>query len=555
MAVDRLLEVNAGDVVAACIEAAGVEVVFGVASIHNLPMLDALMRRGAVRCVPARGEAGTVNMADAYARVRGGLGVAVTSTGTGAGNAAGALMEAHNAGTPLLHLTGQIATPFLDRGRGYIHEARDQLGMLQAVSKRAYRVWSPQTVLGTLRAAIAEALTPPCGPVSVEIPIDVQRAALAMPPPEELLAPVAPPPSTDEASLDAIAGELRGAKRPLLWIGGGARAAAHEARALADAGWAVVASTNGRGIVPDDHPSAFGAFGGFAAFKAFAATCDATLVVGSRLRGTDTAEWTLPLPAPLYHIDADPSARHRSYGARRFAVADARVALRRLSASAQPPAALDPQFSTDIAAARAATRAELNVTLGPYAPLVAALERRFPPGAPWVRDITVANSAWGNRVPALREPRGNVYALGGGIGQGLAMAIGAALAVPDRRTIALVGDGSLMLGYGELATLAQERANVSLIVMNNGGYGLIRHIQSTRYGARYHLCDLVTPDFQIAAASLGLPAARVGDAAAFERALDASMEREGPTVIEVDMMSFGEFGPPFSRSTFGAGDA
>src|ERR1700722_18872939 len=225
--------VMAGDVIAAFLEAAGVRAAFGVISIHNMPILDAIERRGVIRCVPARGEAGATNMADAYARVAGGLGVCFTSTGRAAGKACGAMVEALTAGTPLLHITGQIDVPFLDRDRSYIHEAKDQLSMLRSVSKRAYRVWSAETLLGTLREAVAVALTPPMGPVSIEIPIDVQGAAMEMPPFDELL-PLPPAEVTlDSRSLEALAHEVRGAKRPLLWLGGGARGAAAPVRALA----------------------------------------------------------------------------------------------------------------------------------------------------------------------------------------------------------------------------------------------------------------------------------------------------------------------------------
>ena len=132
--------VTVGELTTAFLEACGVRCAFGVISIHNMPILDAMAQRGAIRFVPARGEAGACNMADAQARVTGSLGVFVTSTGTGAGNAAGAMVEAMTAGTPLLHLTGQIETPYLDRDLGYIHEAPDQLAMLRAVSKAAWRV-------------------------------------------------------------------------------------------------------------------------------------------------------------------------------------------------------------------------------------------------------------------------------------------------------------------------------------------------------------------------------------------------------------------------------
>jgi len=332
-----------GDVVAAVLEAAGVRAAFGVISIHNMPILDALMRRGVVRCVAARGEAGATNMADAYARASGGLGVSVTSTGTAAGNACGALVEAQTAGTPLLHITGQIEVPYLDRERSYIHEARDQFTMLRAVSKRAYRVWSAATLLGTLRDAIATALAAPTGPVSIEIPIDVQSAEMAMPPLEELLPlPTAPPP-LDVASLDALARDLQAARRPLLWLGGGAKLAAGAVRALVARGFGVVSSANGRGILPEDDPMSLGSFTTAPAVEELFATCDALLVVGSRLRGNETLQWKLRLPERIYQIDVDATARDRSYATARFVTGDASDALAYL-ADALAPLDLDPAF-------------------------------------------------------------------------------------------------------------------------------------------------------------------------------------------------------------------
>ncbi len=156
-------QITVGELAARFLEACGVKAAFGVISIHNMPILDAFHRRQTIRFVSARGEAGACNMADAYARVTGKLGVCVTSTGTGAGNAAGALIEALTAGTPLLHLTGQIESPYLDRDLGYIHEAPAQVAMLQAVGKAAFRIRNPETALATLREAVRVALQHPVG--------------------------------------------------------------------------------------------------------------------------------------------------------------------------------------------------------------------------------------------------------------------------------------------------------------------------------------------------------------------------------------------------------
>lgn len=212
-------QITVGELAARFLEACGVKAAFGVISIHNMPILDAFHRRQQIRFVSARGEAGACNMADAYARVTGKLGVCVTSTGTGAGNAAGALIEALTAGTPLLHLTGQIESPYLDRDLGYIHEAPAQVAMLQAVGKAAFRIRNPETALATLREAVRLAFTAPCGPVSIEIPIDVQGLLIDVPPEMSPL-PVAPV-VAQASDVLALAERLRTAKRPLLWLGGG----------------------------------------------------------------------------------------------------------------------------------------------------------------------------------------------------------------------------------------------------------------------------------------------------------------------------------------------
>ena len=120
-------------------------------------------------------------MADAHARVSGRLSALVTSTGPGAANAAGAMVEARFWGAPLLHIAGQTATGNIDRGQGAVHDVPQQLDMLDSVSKAAWRVRSPETALGALTRAAAVALTPPTGPVSVEIPIDIQRARIPRP--------------------------------------------------------------------------------------------------------------------------------------------------------------------------------------------------------------------------------------------------------------------------------------------------------------------------------------------------------------------------------------
>ena len=533
-----------GDVVAAVLESSGVSAAFGVISVHNMAILDAIGRRGRIRFVPARGEAGAVNMADGHARVRDGLGVAVTSTGTGCGNAAGALVEARSAETPLLHLTGQIDTPHLGRGHGFIHETPEQLEMLAAVSKAAYRVSDPGECAAVLREAAANALTPPRGPVSVEIPADVQAAAAVVPDDVSPL-PLHPAPP-DEAALERLAARLAAARRPLLWLGGGARHAGAGARRLADIGVGIVTSVRGRGVVPEDHPLTLGAFNQSPDVESFYGTSDFMVVVGSRLRSNDTRTYRLALPSPLEQVDVDPAARGRlAYPADGFVGGDAAAVLDGLADRLDGVFRPDPAFADDLRQARADAEARLRSAIAPYDGLADALAAAMGRDALWVRDITVANSTWGNRLLRVHGPRNALHPAGGGIGQGLAMAVGAAVAAPGRKVVCLTGDGGLALNMGELMTAAEVGADLALVVMNDRGYGVIRNIQDAEYGGRRRFVDLATPDFAALSAACGLDYRRIASPAAFAPGIGEALARPGPRVIEIDMTAIGPPHVPF----------
>jgi acetolactate synthase-1/2/3 large subunit len=535
--------ITVGEGIVRLLESAGVTTAFGIISIHNMPILDAIGRRNRIRFVPSRGEAGGTNMADAFARVTGGLGVVVTSTGTAAGNACGAMVEAQTAGAPLLHLTGQIDTPHLDKNRAFIHEARDQLGMLKAVSKAAFRVASAETATDIVREAIKIALSPPSGPVSVEIPIDLQKAEIVADEFECLPLDV---PVPSEKDLDELAERLRGARRPLLWLGGGARHAGEAVRRLIALGFGVVTSTQGRGIVPEDHPATLGAFNAVPTSEEFYGTCDAMVVAGSRLRGNETLGYRLALPQPLYQIDADPESNGRCYASDLFIHGDSDLALSGLADRLDGKFDVDSALRDDLIAARRAGEAATRKNLAPYDALFDALVASVGDDFLWVRDITLSNSMWGNRMMILRGPRDGVHATGGGIGQGLTMAIGAALAAPDRQTLCLTGDGGLQLCLGELATLAESGARVMVVVMNDQGYGVIRNIQDAHYGGRRGYTDILTPNISDLCGAINLPHRRISDIGEARRIITEAAGVNGPVMVEIDMTAIGDFATRFA---------
>lgn len=543
-----------GDMVAEFLSRIGVTTAFGIVSVHNVPMLDAIGRRNAIRYVMARGEMGGAHMADAYARVTGHLGVLFTSTGPGMANSIGGLVEARFAGSPVLHITGQTATKFLDRDMGAVHDVPGQTAILAASGKAAYRVRAAGEAFGILVRAAAEALTPPRGPVSVEIPIDLQRAVIARPAEmDSLVLPIPPPLPPNEAALNDLAEILAHAKRPMIWLGNGAREAGAGAAALLALGFAAVSSWNGRGIVPEDHPMTFGALHGNGAPRilAFYENVDAMLVLGSRLRGHETMDFSLKLPRNLIQVDVDPAANGRTYPNHFFVHGDAELVAQGLARRLAGRISIDPGFAGDVSETRRLATQEYLATLGPYATFPAQIRAAMPRDAIWVRDITLSNSTWGNRIFPVYGPRDAVHPVGAAIGPGLPLGIGAALGATGRKTVAMVGDGAFAMNMTELWTAVQERAPLCTIVMNDRGYGVIRHIQDAVVEGRRFGHDLQGPDLGELAAVAGLPFFRVGRAEDFGAVVAQALAVEGPTLVEVDMVAIGEFPPYAPYNTMG----
>jgi acetolactate synthase-1/2/3 large subunit len=535
-----------GDLVAEFLPAVGVGTAFGIVSVHNIPMLDALSQRNAVRYVMARGEMGAAHMADAYARVTGGLGVVFTSTGPGAANAVPGLVEARFAGSSVLHITGQTAMRHIDRDMGTVHDVPGQTDMLAAVCKQAFRVRAAQEALGVLTAAARAALSPPMGPVSVEIPIDIQRAEVARPDWSAFTLALPPALPPDPAAVAAAVALLLGAKRPMLWLGNGAKGAGEAARRLLDLGFGAVTSWNGRGIIAEDDPRTLGGLNGNGAelVQQFYAGCDAMIVVGSRMRGHETQDFSIKLPAPLIQVDVDAAASGRTYPNALFIQGDAGLTLDALADALAPR---PPGFLAELAAVKARAVTAYAAGLGPYESFPATLRAVMPRDAIWVRDITISNSAWGNRIMPVLGPRDAVHPVGAAIGPGLPLGIGAAMA--GRKTIAMVGDGGFAVNMSELFTAVQEQAELVIMVMNDQGYGVIRHIQDFAAGRRFYH-DLRGPDLMELARLAGLPGMRVSSIADFGPTLASAFATKGPVLVEIDMVSIGEHPPyaPYDRA-------
>jgi acetolactate synthase I/II/III large subunit len=535
-----------GELIVDSLKAAGVDTLFGIISVHNIPIFDALAREGGIRLVPARTEHGAALMADGFSRATGRLAAVVTSTGVGAANAAGPLLEAFVASSPVLHITGQVDAAFVDGDRAFLHGAKDQLAMLDRVGKAAFRASRTEAIPEVMREAIQLAVSGRPGPVSVEVPIDQQyRSVDVQVDPISLPGPQPPDPLTIEQAAKLI----RQARRPLIWAGGGTIASGASAavcRLAERIGAGVVTTAAGRGALPEDHPQCIGFFGLETAVGTLFEQSDLLLAVGTRFRGNETRAWQMSLPAPRIQIDVEPSLLGRNYPIDVGIVGDARLSLEALVDAVD--VSQNPEWLAAVAEARRSVRAHVRSTLGPYERILDDLRGTLDRDAIVVRDVTIPATTWGARLLETYAPRTVLHSATYAIGLGCCLAIGASIGRPDRQVVLLAGDGGFVTALGELATAAQERARVTFVLFNDGGYGILRNLQDTHFDGRRFGVDLVTPDFMALGESFGVWTGQVRSSVEMGPVLKEALHQDGPALIEVDMAAVGPMAIPFTGS-------
>jgi acetolactate synthase I/II/III large subunit len=483
---------------------AGVETVFGLPGVHNL----AFWREagdGAPAIVGVRHEQTAVYAADGLARASGGLGVALTTTGPGAANAAGAFGEAAASGSPVLLVASEIATRYAVPGvrRGVLHECRDQAGIFEPLAKAVFRPRTPEAVSAAVAEAVAVAMTSPRGPVYLDVPTDVLDA----PAPAVLLEdPTVVQP--DPGHVEVLAAALREADNVVIWAGGGVvqAGAGEELGALARRlGAPVVTTYTARGVLPPDHPCLVGLPPHEPEVADLVGGADLLLVVGSDLDGMMTRNWQMPVPARIATVNSDAADLTKNYPADVAVHGDARLTLERLLGLLPDAARRLP----DVCAVRASVYARLRADARNATPLafLASVERALTPDTPVVVDMAIAGY-WYGGYGAVARPRRLQYPVGWGtLGYALPASIGAAVAARGP-VLAICGDGGIMFALGELATLAQERLPVTVLLVDDGGYGMLRFDQD-HAGDPHRGVDLLAPDWVALARSFGIPAAAV----------------------------------------------
>ena len=522
-----------GQAVAETLALLGVSKVFGIVSVHNLPIYDAISLHPDIQVINVRHEQAAAHAADAYSRVTGELGVILTSTGPGALNAVAGIYEAAFVSSKLLMVTGQIESRFRGKGKGFLHEYEKQPELLSNLCRTVSSVRYAEDISRDMAAVADDIQRGRPQPGAIEIPIDLQYQSADI----DLFASrtisrLVP----DEALLNQALGLLENAQRPLIWAGGGVNisGASGELTDLAERmGAPVVTTIEGRGAISEAHDLSLG----FRTDRRSAAEifeeADVVLAIGTRFQNYATRVWTLQMPENLIHIDVDPGVIGRNYPAAVPIVADAKMALQELLQGLSKTA-VDEQFLERCRKIKEADEEAIKEEIGPdHSEIVSVIRRLLPEECPVVRDSTVPNYTWGNRLLKILRSRTSIRPAAVAIGPGLPLAMGAAIGSMSHALL-VQGDGGLQLSIGELSACAEHQIPVIALVFNDSGYNVLRIIQENVLGHK-HGTELSKINFVTVAQGMGVEAERVEGIEQFEPALARALARSGPSVIEIDM--------------------
>ncbi len=205
-------------------------------------------------------------------------------------------------------------------------------------------------------------------------------------------------PQADQVEVDLIVNEIKKAKRPIFWIGGGTLNSVDEVKAIADLGIPVVSSTHARGVLADDHPRSLGAFHNSAGVEQLLKDADLLVVVGSRLRSNETKTYSVQFPENIIQVDANPVAQQRSYKIRNFICGDAKDVLQRVLTGLAGVSKIDTEYDAAVVDAKQAAINALRTQLDQYALICDHLRVALPQDGIFVRDITMSGSTWGSRL-------------------------------------------------------------------------------------------------------------------------------------------------------------
>ncbi|RKO26014.1 thiamine pyrophosphate-binding protein [Pseudarthrobacter phenanthrenivorans] len=536
---------NGGDLVVETLEALGAKTVFGIPGQHALGLFDA-MGRGNLQFVSSRVENNSAFAADGYSRATGEVGVLFLSTGPGALTSLAGLQEAYATGVPMVVVASQIPLEGLGaRRKGMLHQLDDQKASAANVTKSQRLIQHASGIPSAIQDAWTEAISSPQGPVWLEIPQNVLLDPIMVPPVEDALAEAADNPPRVELVREAVRW-LQAAKRPAIIAGGGTRRGRAEKSLLSIAEKLrapVICTPGGNGAFPWNHELSLQSWIEDRYMTDLLEDADVLVVIGSSLGEVTSNYFTFEPRGRIIQIDAEPrvlESNRPGLGIR----ADAGQALAALDeALAAVPAEAAPDWHGQspeglVRESLAKVRARLeSQDLGKELKFMADIREAVPADMQTFWDMTIA-AYWGWSCWDAREGQFHSAQGAGGLGYGFPAAIGAAVGLETLgkpgRVLAVSGDGSSMYSIAELATAKQHNVPVTWLIVDDGGYGILREYMVGAFG-KATATELARPDFVKLAEAFGVPATKVAPEDV-GKALKAGFAAEGPNVVVVETL-------------------
>ncbi len=526
----------------------GVEHIFGYPGGAILPIYDELYRAeaaGGIRHILVRHEQGAAHAADGYARATGKVGVCFATSGPGATNLVTGIATAQMDSIPMVIITGQVSRAAI--GTDAFQET-DIYGITLPIVKHSYVVRDPKEMSRIIAEAFYIARTGRPGPVLVDVPKDVGIELfdyVPVEPGEVKLPGYRPTIKGNPRQVQQAIALMRQAKRPLLYVGGGAIAAAAHEEILQLAEYFQIPVTTtlmGKGAFNEHHPLSVGMLGMHGtAYANFAVTeCDLLIAVGARFDDRVTGKLSeFASKAQVIHIDIDPAEVGKNRAPQVPIVGDVRLVLldilRRLQEDSVPPEAGITQFwLTQINE----WKEDYPLTVPHHADSVAPQEVIFElgrqaPDAFYTTDVG-QHQMWAAQF-LKNGPRHWISSAGlGTMGYGLPAAMGVKIAVPDEEVICVSGDASFQMNLQELATLAQYGINVKIVIINNGWQGMVRQWQQAFFGDRYSSSNMEVgmPNFELLAQAFGVKGMIVQERERLAPAIAEMLAHNGPVLLD-----------------------
>ncbi|MEQ6896032.1 thiamine pyrophosphate-binding protein [Microbacterium sp. KR10-403] len=520
---------TAGRAVLQTLRSYGITTVFGIPGTHNLELYRPLASLG-IRAVTTRHEQGAGYAADGWAQQTGLPGVVITTSGPGLQNAMSAVGTAYCESRPMIVLSPGPATGDEFADRGTLHETKDATAMAGAVALWSRRAASAAEAVQAVHDAFELFRTGRPRPVHIEIPLDVLEAPADVPQAERE-ARAMPQATGGDAALIAHAASLAAtADRPVIIAGGGATGAGAEITTLAERlGAPVLTTLNGKGTVDEHHPLSLGSNLRLPSARAAAEASDLLIVVGSKLGEAELWAPALHPHGDVIRVDVAEAQLQKNLTAAVAIRGDAAAVVGRLVAALPH----DVRPAPDLAEVRARIAAEIAEALPDTAALGARVVDALPDDAIVAGDSSqIVYMAVANQLQAavphtlLYTP---TYAT---LGYGLPAAIGARIADPSRPVVTVIGDGALMFCVNELITAIEQRLDLTVVCVENGGYAEIKQNEVDR-GIHPIGVDLVQPDWPALASAFGATGRAVDATGDVEGTVQAAISAGGVQLVHI----------------------